>query len=88
MEDSSLRDNLDDVQAEQLLDWGLGQVKASAAATAALPKEEAEKKMEKDGEISQDEQRAWADEIQQLTDDTIKQIDESVETKEAEILQV
>jgi len=46
------------------------------------------KKMEKDGEISQDEQHAWADEVQQLTDKTIKAIDEAVETKEAEILQV
>ena len=46
------------------------------------------KKMEKDGEISQDEQHAWADEVQQLTDKTIKAIDEAVEAKEAEILQV
>lgn len=46
------------------------------------------KKMEKDGEISQDEQRAWTDEIQKLTDSTIKTIDESVTSKEAEILQV
>tara|TARA_R110000868_G_scaffold10313_8_gene50590 strand:- start:11354 stop:11911 length:558 start_codon:yes stop_codon:yes gene_type:complete len=46
------------------------------------------KKMEKDGEISQDEQRAWTDEIQKLTDGTIKTIDESVASKEAEILQV
>ena len=46
------------------------------------------KKMEKDGDISQDEQRAWADEIQKLTDDSIKAIDESVASKETEILQV
>lgn len=46
------------------------------------------KKMEKDGEISQDEQHAWADEIQALTDATIKEIDEAVAAKEAEILQV
>jgi len=46
------------------------------------------KKMEKDHEISQDEQHAWADEIQELTDKTIKEIDGLVETKEAEILQV
>lgn len=46
------------------------------------------KKMEKDGEISQDEQRAWTDEIQKLTDSSIKTIDESVASKEAEILQV
>lgn len=46
------------------------------------------RKMEKDGEISQDEQRAWTDEIQELTDSSIKAIDESVASKEAEILQV
>lgn len=46
------------------------------------------KKKEKDGEISQDEQRAWTDEIQGLTDSTIKAIDEAFEAKEAEILQV
>ena len=46
------------------------------------------KKMEKDGELSQDEQRAWADEVQELTDKTIKAIDEAVSAKEAEIMQV
>jgi ribosome recycling factor len=46
------------------------------------------KKKEKDGEISQDEQRAWTDEIQKLTDTSIKEIDASVASKEAEILQV
>ena len=46
------------------------------------------RKKEKDGEISQDEQRAWSAEIQQLTDATIAAIDEGLATKEAEILQV
>ena len=46
------------------------------------------KKMEKDGDISQDEQRAWADEIQALTDATIGEIDDAVAAKETEILQV
>ncbi len=46
------------------------------------------KKMEKDGEISQDEQHAWSDEIQELTDKTIKEIDEAVKVKEEEIMQV
>ncbi len=46
------------------------------------------KKMEKDGEISQDEQHAWADEIQELTDKTIKEIDAAVKVKEEEIMQV
>ena len=46
------------------------------------------RKKEKDGEISQDEQRAWSAEIQQLTDATIATIDAGLATKEAEILQV
>lgn len=46
------------------------------------------KKMEKDGDISQDEQRAWTEEIQKLTDSSIKTIDDSVASKETEILQV
>lgn len=46
------------------------------------------KRMEKDGEISQDEQRAWSDEIQQLTDETIKSIDGVLAAKDQEIMQV
>ena len=46
------------------------------------------KKMERDGEMSQDEQRVWADEIQELTDSMIKLIDTAFETKQSEILQV
>ncbi len=46
------------------------------------------KKMEKDGEISRDEQHAWADEIQELTDKIIKEIDGAVKVKEEEIMQV
>lgn len=46
------------------------------------------KKMEKDGEMSQDEQRAWSDEIQKMTDDMVDQIDEMASAKEEEILQV
>jgi ribosome recycling factor len=46
------------------------------------------KKMEKDGEISQDEHRKHQTEIQTLTDDMIKKIDESLAQKEKEILQV
>jgi len=49
LENSSLRDNLNDEQAEELLNWGLAQIKASAAATADLPTDEAEKLMEKNG---------------------------------------
>ena len=46
------------------------------------------KRMEKDGEMSRDEQRAWTDEIQTLTDAAIKTIDDAFAAKEAEILQV
>lgn len=46
------------------------------------------KQMERDGEISQDDQKAQADEIQKLTDDHISLIDESLAAKEAEIMQV
>lgn len=46
------------------------------------------KKMEKNSDISQDEQRAWGDEIQTMTDQFIKEIDESLKTKDKEIIQV
>ncbi|MEE8333924.1 MAG: ribosome recycling factor [Alphaproteobacteria bacterium] len=46
------------------------------------------RKLEKDHEISKDEQRAWSDDLQKLTDDIVKQIDTVLETKEAEIMQV
>ena len=49
MENSSLRDNLNDDEAEQLLDWGLGQIKASAVVTADLTTKEAEALMQKNG---------------------------------------
>ena len=48
MEDSSLRSNLDDEQATPLLNWGLAQIKIAALATADLPDEEAEPRLEKD----------------------------------------
>jgi len=46
------------------------------------------KRMEKDGEISQDEHRVRGEDIQKLTDDHIKLVDELLETKEQEIMQV
>ncbi|MBF0332485.1 MAG: ribosome recycling factor [Alphaproteobacteria bacterium] len=46
------------------------------------------KKLEKDGEISQDEHRQYSVEIQSLTDETIKKIDDSLHAKEKEIMQV
>ena len=46
------------------------------------------KKMEKDGEISEDEHRLWSDEIQDLTNERIKVIDEALSQKEEEIVRV
>ena len=46
------------------------------------------KKLEKDGEISQDEHRARGDDIQQMTDKHITIIDKLLESKEQEIMQV
>ena len=46
------------------------------------------KKAEKAGEISQDEQKKMETEVQKDTDAAIKRIDESLKTKEAEIMQV
>ena len=45
-------------------------------------------KAEKDGDISQDEHRKLQNEIQHLTDDHIKRIDETLAQKDKEILQV
>jgi ribosome recycling factor len=46
------------------------------------------KKLEKDGEISQDEHRRIDKEIQGLTDDFIKKIDDALAQKDKEILHV
>jgi ribosome recycling factor len=46
------------------------------------------KKAEKDGVISQDEQRKMQDEVQKLTDEAIKKVDEALKLKEQEIMQV
>jgi len=46
------------------------------------------KKMEKAGEMSQDDQHLYADEIQELTDAHVKSIDTALEAKEQEIMQV
>jgi ribosome recycling factor len=46
------------------------------------------KRLEKDAHMSQDEHHAWSEEVQQLTDRTIKTIDETLAAKEAEIKQV
>lgn len=46
------------------------------------------KKMERDGELSKDEHHLWGDEIQAMTDEIVKKIDEAMQTKEQDILQV
>ena len=46
------------------------------------------KRMEKEGEISQDEQHAWSEEVQRLTDGNIKTIDDTLALKDKEIMQV
>ena len=46
------------------------------------------KRAERGGEMSQDEQHAWAEEIQKLTDSMIEQIDTALKAREAEIMQV
>ena len=49
---------------------------------------EALRRLEKDGDISQDEQRKLQHDIQLLTDDHIKRIDDTLAQKDKEILQV
>ena len=46
------------------------------------------KRMEREHEMSQDEQHMWSEEIQEMTDRHIKAIDEALEQKDAEIMQV
>lgn len=46
------------------------------------------KKAEKDGTISQDEQRDYSKQVQDMTDQHIKRVDEVLARKESEILQV
>jgi ribosome recycling factor len=46
------------------------------------------KRMEREHEMSQDEQHMWSDEIQEMTDRHIKTIDEALEQKDGEIMQV
>ena len=49
---------------------------------------EAARKLEKDSEISEDERHDLETDIQKLTDDHVKQIDEALSNKETEITQV
>jgi ribosome recycling factor len=46
------------------------------------------KKIEKDGEITEDERRGLETEIQKLTDKYVKEIDHHLETKEVDIMRV
>lgn len=46
------------------------------------------KKMEKAGDISQDEEKAWTQEVQSLTDRFVAEIDAALEAKDKEIMQV
>jgi ribosome recycling factor len=46
------------------------------------------KKMERAGDLSEDDAKLWSDEVQSMTDTTIKKIVEMHEGKESEILQV
>lgn len=46
------------------------------------------KRMEKAGDISQDDHHEWAKDIQQMTDGHIRKIDEALDLKEQEIMQV
>jgi len=46
------------------------------------------KRLEKDHHISEDEHKAWSDDVQKKTDEMIKEIDDALIAKEAEIMQV
>ena len=46
------------------------------------------KRMEKDGDMSEDELHGWSDKVQALTDGHIRKIDENLAAKEQEIMQV
>ncbi|MCB1185507.1 ribosome recycling factor, partial [bacterium] len=46
------------------------------------------KKLEKDGDIGQDESRSLADQVQKATDSAVSDIDGIVAVKEQEIMQV
>ncbi len=46
------------------------------------------KKMEKDGDISEDEMHKYSDEVQKITDTYVKDIDAKVNSKEADIMKI
>lgn len=49
---------------------------------------EAEKKLQKDGQLPEDEARKMTDEVQKLTDEYIGKVEEAFKGKEAEIMEV
>jgi ribosome recycling factor len=46
------------------------------------------KKAEKDGVISQDEHKRLEGDVQKITDEAVRRVDEALKTKEHEIMQV
>ena len=46
------------------------------------------KRLEKDGDVSQDEHKHWSDEVQKLTDRHVESVNQLLEHKEKDILQV
>lgn len=46
------------------------------------------KKLEKDGDLGQDESRAFSDQVQKVTDASVAEVDKLLATKEQEIMQV
>ena len=46
------------------------------------------KKAEKDGDITEDIHREYSNDVQKLTDEFVNKMDESLQKKEEEILQV
>lgn len=49
---------------------------------------EALKKLQKSGDISEDEQKALSEDVQKLTDKMVQRVDEALKAKEEEIMQV
>ena len=45
-------------------------------------------KLEKDKKISEDEQKALEEAVQELTDDYVKQVDKLIKTKQEELMKV
>jgi ribosome recycling factor len=46
------------------------------------------KHLERDGDMSEDDHKLWADEVQRLTDETIAKIDDALAHKQKEVMQV